>query len=72
MRSARAANHARIAYSVKWPSFRSAKWMAASVASLACGNSKCSGRMMKLEVCEDDSKSLEPTKINVAQIIGGP
>lgn len=46
--------------------------MAANVASLALGNNACSGRRMKPEVCDEESRSLEPMKIRAAQMIGGP
>ena len=46
--------------------------MAAKVASLALGNNTCSGRMIKPEVCDEESRSLDPMKISAAQITAGP
>ena len=69
--SARQSSAAKIAYSVRCPSFRMIIWIKFSVAQEICGLIHRKNGTRKREVCSADKISVEPTKISAIQRIAG-
>ena len=71
VRKARAARNPRIAYSVKWASFRVKKWTVRSVSGVVFGNSQSMSGPMMREVFPAEKLPEEAKEINASQTIRG-